>query len=534
MDATMMGESSLGSSDDAPDDSGEHPVLEASRIGRYRILRELGSGGMGIVYAAYDESLNRRVALKLLLRETSTTAQRLRREAQAMARISHPNVVQIFEVGEHQGQLFVAMEYIEGVSLSQWLAEATLTWFEILDVFIRAGRGLQAAHEAGVVHRDFKPDNVMLALGDDGQPLRVKVLDFGVAAVERFDDEPSAAVLPSHNDDPSSRDDPPSRLTRAGALMGTPHYMSPEHFLGNATDPRSDQFSFAVALFEALYDLRPFEGGNVDALRASVLAGKLRARPRAWEVPVREVPAWVAETLTRALAVDPDQRFASMAELLAELASHPDRTANPEHDRTVALRQRLWMLSVLTLGTFGLVGVLLLVRSAGSADGLEAFALWSKILFSSSTIVALVASKHVFGRNSYNWHVFAMVMAVSVALLASTITAHMTGLSAEQADRFALVAVAAIFGQASATVGRWLLAIPVLAVAGLLASFTIPFVASLTLGVCAGLGTGMTVYFWIRRRSVPAGGHTSARTSSVSSDDPDRTTTSVDRNEPSS
>jgi hypothetical protein len=139
----------------------------------------------------------------------------------------------------------------------------------------------------------------------------------------------------------------------------------------------------------------------------------------------------------------------------------------------------------------------------------------------------------VFQRNSYNRYVFAMVMAVSLTLIATSITAHMTGLSAEQTDRFVLVTVAAIFGQASATVGRWLIAIPMLALAGLLASFAIPFVAPLTLGLCAGLGTGMTVYFWIRRRSVPAGGRTSARSNSVSSDDPDRATTSVDGNEPS-
>jgi eukaryotic-like serine/threonine-protein kinase len=507
---TALGESSVGGGEhESPSESGAYSVLEASRIGRYRILRELGSGGMGIVYAAYDESLDRRVALKLLLRETSTTAQRLRREAQAMARISHTNVIQIFEVGEHRGHPFVAMEYIDGISLTRWLSETSLAWFEIIDVFIRAGRGLQAAHEAGVVHRDFKPDNVMLARSDDGRLQRVKVLDFGIAAADFLSGETTTASLVPDRD-------LSSRLTRAGALMGTPNYMSPEHFLGNATDPRSDQFSFAVALFEALYGQRPFDGDDVEGLRAAVLAGVLRPAPK-----MIDVPAWVFETLTRALAVDPNQRWGSMAELLEALANHPDRTANPELDRTVALPQRLWMLCVLTLGTLGLLATLLFVRASGSATQFEGFAFWSKVLFSSSACVALLAMKHVFQRNSYNGHVFAMLMALSLTLLTISISARATGLPAEQADRFALIAIAAIFGQASTTVGKWLLAIPAVAVAGLVSSFALPFVASPALGLCSGLGTGMTVYFWIRRRKTPAGGSSTSRTSSVSHDDPD-------------
>jgi serine/threonine protein kinase len=506
---TALDESSLGDSEPQREPD-VHPVLEASRIGRYRILRELGSGGMGIVYIAYDESLNRRVALKLLLRETSTTVQRLRREAQAMARISHANVVQIFEVGEHQGQLFVAMEYVEGISLTRWLADESLTWFEIIDVFVRAGRGLQAAHEAGVVHRDFKPDNVMIQRADDGRPLRVKVLDFGIAAVELVDGD--AGVIAEGP--PASDGDLRSRLTRAGSMMGTPYYMSPEHFLGTATDPRSDQFSFAVALYEALYGQRPFEGDDVDRLRAAVLAGKLRPAPMS-----ADVPAWAFETLVRALAVDPGQRWGSMAELIEVLANHPDRTANPELDRTVALSQRLWMLSVLTLGIIAGLGVLFFLRANASVGGLEAFAFWSKAVIASSVCVVLVATKHVFQTNSYNRHVFAMVMALGLGILVTTISGRASGLAAEQADRFVLVMVAAVFGQASATVGKWLLAIPVFAVAGLAVSFAVPFVASPILGICTGLGTGMTAYFWMRkRRKVPTGGPSTARTSAVSSE----------------
>jgi serine/threonine protein kinase len=477
------------------DEPGARTVLRASRIGRYQILRELGSGGMGIVYAAYDESLDRRVALKLLLRETSTTAARLRREAQAMARISHPNVVQIFEVGEHERQLLVAMEFIEGVSLARWLTDESLTWSEIVDVFIRAGRGLHAAHEAGVVHRDFKPDNVMIQRASDGSriPLRVKVLDFGIATVDR--------ALPLVERSQPSDDDSSSRLTRVGARVGTPIYMAPEHALGNITDARSDQFSFAVALYEAVYGQRPFEGDTVDAVLAAVVAGKRRREPTS-----SGVPTWVLETLTRALAIDPAERWSSVAELVGVLADHPERTIDPALDRTVALRQRQWMLSVVTLGGLGLFGALLWVRFQGSPSGLEQYAFWSKILFASVTCVGLLAAKHVFQKNHYNKRVFAMVMALSLAIMATSICARAMGLSAEQTDRFALVMTATVFGQASPSVGRWLVIVPALALLGLVASFAVPFMAPLALGTCVLCGTGLTVYFWSHRRRAPTAG----------------------------
>jgi serine/threonine protein kinase len=508
--ATMM-DSQLGSAKHVgPDEPGVRRGLKASRIGRYQILRELGLGGMGIVYAAYDESLNRRVALKLLLRETSTTEARLRREAQAMARISHPNVVQIFEVGEHEGHLFVAMEYIEGVSLTRWLAEESLTWSEIIDVFIRAGRGLQAAHEAGVVHRDFKPDNVVIERSSDvgsRSPLRVKVLDFGIATVDR-------AGMPIAEQPPSDQDESTSRLTMAGSRMGTPIYMSPEHAFGNVTDPRSDQFSFAIALYEALYRLRPFEGDSVELLLAAVIAGKLRPAPA-----TADVPTWALETLTRALARDPNERWGSMAELVAVLADHPERTVDPALDRTVALRQRQWMLLVITVGGLGLLGVLLLVRINASVSGLEDYAFWSKVLFSSGTGVALLATKHVFEKNHYNQRVFAMLMALTLAILAASICARAIGLSAEQTDRFILVVAGAVFGQASASVGRWLIAVPALAVLGLAASFAVPFVAPLALGACVLGGTGMTMYFWRRHRRVPTAGPSTVRSGASSNVD---------------
>jgi hypothetical protein len=336
-----------------------------------------------------------------------------------------------------------------------------------------------------------------------GDELRVKVLDFGIAALD--------LDHPSREDDSATDHGVGPRLTRAGALMGTPYYMSPEHFFGKASDPRSDQFSFAVALYEALYHQRPFEGDSVAQLQAEVLAGRLRPPPR-----ITDVPAWAFETLSRALAVDPEQRFGSMAELLDMLAHHPDRTADPDHDRTVALRQRMWMLSVLTLGTFGLLGILLVVRVHASIDGFEAYAYWSKLMFTSAAAVALVATKHVFQRNSYNARVFAMVMSLALAVFATTICAGAMGLSTEQTDRLLLVLVAAVFGQASASVGRWLIAVPVLALAGLIASFTLPLMGPASLAVCFAGGTGMTMYFWTRRTRLHGRG--TARTTAVSGD----------------
>ncbi len=268
-------------------------------LGRYVLREKIGEGGMGIVYAAYDTKLRRKVALKLLTVDHPDLRRRLVREARAMARLSHPNTVEIHEVGEFHDQAFIAMEYIDGVTLREWLSAKSRTIPEILTVFLAAGRGLAAAHARGLVHRDFKPANVMIdATG------RARVMDFGVARIQTTDDDREDFV--KSND---------SILTHPGTLIGTPCYMSPEQACCEPTDARSDQFSFCVALYEALYASRPFAsvGG---AIPCFVDLEQTTPRPGAR-------PANLTRGLERVvfhgLRLDPAQRYASMTELLTKI-----------------------------------------------------------------------------------------------------------------------------------------------------------------------------------------------------------------------
>jgi serine/threonine protein kinase/tetratricopeptide (TPR) repeat protein len=288
---------------------GELP--RGASIGRYIILSTLGAGGMGVVYAAYDPELDRKVAIKLLRPDTGSDHEharvRLLREAQAMARLSHPNVISVFDVGTLGEQIFIAMEFIDGGTLTGWLQQQPRTVREIIDIFTLAGRGLEAAHRAGLVHRDFKPDNVLVS--KDGQ---VRVMDFGLARRAGKNDEDGTPSRPSK--DASSNQALNIRLTISGAMMGTPRYMAPEQYEGKKTDPRTDQFSFCVALFEALYEMPPFAGDDLATLGFNVVRGRLLSPP-----PDSRVPTWMRQVLARGLAVKPEDRFPSMEALLTAL-----------------------------------------------------------------------------------------------------------------------------------------------------------------------------------------------------------------------
>ncbi len=286
-------------------------------VGRYTLLRCIGHGGMGIVYAARDEELGREVAIKVLRAELAREDdQRLAHEARALARLSHPNVVCVFDVGIHEGQRFIAMEYILGDNLRRWLA-APRSLGEVLRVFVGAGRGLHAAHTVGLVHRDFKPDNVLV--GDDGRP---RVLDFGLA---RPPDAPRPGEPPRPPVLPAGIDPFGTALTSAGQVLGTPAYMAPEQYLGEPADARSDQFSFAVALYHAVYGERPFAGEDPHELALSIVRGRLQP-----VAPRYSVPGWLEQLLERALRVDPAQRFASMDALVAVLEQHLERGSSTE------------------------------------------------------------------------------------------------------------------------------------------------------------------------------------------------------------
>ncbi len=286
-----------------PSGAGMAEPAPGSHVGRYVLGRTLGTGGMGIVYEATDPALQRRVALKLLRGQSgaSSGAARLVREARAAAALSHPNVVAIYEVGLHDETPFIAMELVDGLSVRAWLAERPRGVREILDVFVQAARGLAAAHRAGLVHRDIKPDNILV--GRD----RVRVADFGVArAVTEADPGGEPSVPPSEE-----------RLTRPGAVVGTPRYMAPEQRARGPVDARADQYSFCLSLHEALHDRLPGSDG-----------------PSA-----RVVPAWIQRPLLRGLDTDPGRRFPDMDALLVELGRDP------------AVRQR----RLVALGVGGLV-----------------------------------------------------------------------------------------------------------------------------------------------------------------------------------
>ncbi len=311
------------------------------RLGRFVLLRKLGEGGMGTVFAAYDEQLDRKVAVKLLHpieKEATRLRQRMLREAQAMARVSHPNVLHVYDVGELGSQIFIAMEYIDGVTLSAWQREAPRSWREILSLYLQAGHGLAAAHQAGLVHRDFKPENVLI----DRRGI-VRVGDFGLARLQGGHDagaeDDASGSLPGTSQ-PALR----SPLSQAGSMSGTPGYMSPEQFLCQPADSRSDQFSFCVALFEALFEFRPFGGESLDEMFAHVTTGQRREIPPATSVPIE-----VQHAILRGLATDPAERFASMDDLLAAL------DVDGERDPAGAKKGRVFLSSMLLIPTLLIV-----------------------------------------------------------------------------------------------------------------------------------------------------------------------------------
>jgi len=269
---------------------------------------------MGAVYEAEDATLGRTVALKVLHRELSEhDRQRIQREALALARLSHPNVVHVYEIGREEERTFIAMELVRGQTLDRWQREH-LPWRECLRVYLQAGQGLAAAHAVGLIHRDFKPSNCIL--GEDG---RVRVVDFGLArAAERVEDGEAET---EHDGGSASEAQPlEARLTQTGAVVGTVAYMPLEQLMGTPASTASDQFSFCVSLYEALHGSRPFAGQELGKLTRSLRLGRVEPAPKGSRVPAR-----LRRVLLRGLSREPTERWPSMDALLGELS----RVASP-------------------------------------------------------------------------------------------------------------------------------------------------------------------------------------------------------------
>ena len=345
---------------------GSAPSFERVAVGRYEIESRLGAGGMGVVYRAHDPDLDRAVAVKLLHPDSGSDSgvdsagadkarARLLREARAMAKLSHPNVITVYDVGTTDGQVFVAMELVVGSDLRRWLERRrSAGWREILALFIAAGRGLEAAHEVALVHRDFKPENVLV--GDDG---RVRVLDFGLARVHRPIDSPTDAgpgARQRTDADPSESGVAPlpstalsGGLTETGALVGTPLYIAPEIYAGKPADERSDQFAFCASLYEGVYRALPFGSRNFAAHVDAVAAGRLVEPPADSPVPAS---LWLI--IARGLAPKPGDRYSDMGSLLAALEREREPSAAVVAGRQGSLR---WFGLVLA-GLLGLMGLL--------------------------------------------------------------------------------------------------------------------------------------------------------------------------------
>ncbi|MBL0217588.1 MAG: protein kinase [Myxococcales bacterium] len=343
----------LSAVETAPSERSSRPAISALRegdpIGRYQLVARLGAGAMGVVWSAHDPQLDRKVAIKLVhpnLARSPEASARLLREARAMAKLSHRAVVTVHDAGEVEGQLFLAMELVVGTNLGAMLRtrdpRSLEDWHHWLELMLEAGRGLAAAHRAGVLHRDFKPDNVLV-----DEAGRVCVGDFGLATLG----EETLAAAMTARWEPGRRFD----LTTTGALLGTPAYMGPQQLRGEPVDARADQFSFCIATWEALYGARPFEVGAQGLEAIHELLDKL-ASERPIPPPSSPVPGEIAEILVRGMSPDPEARWPDMGALLFAL-ERVHRRAPPIAAPRTSPRRHL----ALGLGAAAIAGVVAIV-----------------------------------------------------------------------------------------------------------------------------------------------------------------------------
>jgi serine/threonine protein kinase len=334
-------------------------LANGTRLGRFEICGVLGAGGMGIVYSAVDTGLGRKVAIKLQQHGHVPLARlRLEKEAQALAKLSHPNIVTVYDFGLHEDELWIAMEQVDGRTLRDWSHAQQRPWRESLRVLIDVARGLAAAHECALVHRDLKPDNVMV--GDDG---RARIMDFGLVhewAGPR-DDESAEASMPAgeHTSDQA-------QLTETGVLLGSPPYMAPERWRGLAAEPQADQFAWGVLAWEALYGRRPFAAPTLPELREQILAGAPTG------LCPGLIPAWLESVVGRSLARDPDQRWRTVGELVDALErgleSTETRVDDPVDQARSAPTRRRFATIATTLAVLATVAAIVIARFRHSPE----------------------------------------------------------------------------------------------------------------------------------------------------------------------
>ena len=340
--------------------------------GRYRIVKELGKGSMGVVYQAHDPQIDRLVALKVMRPDrvaSEAFLHRFMKEAKAIGRLSHPNMVVVYDVGEDQGTVYIAMEFLEGKPLNEIIAIDALQPDEIVDLGVQVAEALDYAHRKGIVHRDIKPSNIIVQ--PDGQ---IKITDFGIAHIE----------------DPEA-----TQQTQAGEILGTPAYMSPEQVLSQPVDGRSDLFSLGVILYELATGKRPFRGENLAAMFRNITGEDPLA-------PSKENPALaqdLSQIILRCLAKGPEKRFATgkeLAEALRRTGSHasPSPIKTPKTPRKPALRAPVVVLALLLLaGAGGLIAYLssqknvptTIVGSTDSKPGVQPGGAGSSALSTSSS-----------------------------------------------------------------------------------------------------------------------------------------------------
>ncbi|WP_170319321.1 serine/threonine-protein kinase [Polyangium spumosum] len=460
----------------------DEPMVTA-RIGRFAVVRKLGEGAMGVIYMGYDDMLDRRVAIKLL-RPSVTGAGWILREGKALGRLAHPNVVAIHEAGEHEGRVYLTMEFVEGSTLRAFLAERERPFSEVLGLFLEAGRGLAAVHDAGLVHRDFKPDNVIV--GKDGRP---RIVDFGVASLARPGGERNGEARQEVEAQGRSGALEVSLLPR-GAMAGTPAFMAPEQLRGERATQASDQWSYCAALYRAAYGAPPF------SLDGDFVALARRVQEGAPEIPAQrsKVPAWLGPIVLRGLGKEPASRFPSMHALLEAIEAHLPR--DPEVDRRV-MRRELVILRVGLLGVAVVVGAFI-SRTAIHSGGTVALAALASAASLAMVLLIITLRWRRLSQNRLGRRTARILIGAEAAIFVHRLIALRFGTRLDHVLVNDLVLLAAIVGTIAMVSERRMALAAAIAMVGALVGLFLPSAASAAYVVASVLVLVLLIHDVIR------------------------------------